>query len=112
MRWSRLWLTLVYSLATLVAMGVHDHRAADAPIPESHGDCDESRLHVAGHEVISPGDPPAPCPSCQFRSHHTLWRTASSPAPGPGLTEPVELGRASTLPGSPLRTSCRAPPLV
>jgi hypothetical protein len=112
-KWGRWWLALVYTVATLVAQGVHVHdQGADEAVTESRGDCDETRPHVAGHEAAAHGQAPAPCPSCQLRSQHSFWQDASIPLPGPGLSTPIELRRASVLPGTPLRTRCRAPPRV
>ncbi len=109
----RWWLSLSYILATLLALGVHDHdrETADAVL-ESKGDCDESRPHVASHEQARHGESPTVCPSCQFRSQHSLWTMATRPQPGPSVAIPIATSRPSTLPGSPLRTRCRAPPRV
>jgi hypothetical protein len=109
----RWWLALAYTVATLVAQGVHVHdQRADQAVLESRGDCDETRPHVADHEVASHGEAPAPCPSCQLRSQQSLWQDASLPLPVPSLSAPIEFRPPSTLPGAPLRTRCRAPPRV
>jgi len=45
-------LTLAYLVASLLAQGVHVHdRGSDRSFLEDRGDCDESRRHVADHEV-------------------------------------------------------------
>jgi len=109
----RWWLSLAYILATVLAQGVHDHgRASDDDLLESRGDCDEPRPHVAGHEVAGHGEGPTSCPSCHFRADHPLWAMAPRPLPGPSVAIPIDFARPSTLPGSRLRTRCRAPPLA
>jgi len=86
----RWWLSLAYILATMLALGVHDHdRETGDPILESRGDCEDPRPHVANHEAAVHGDSPTVCPSCQFRSQHSLWVMASRPQPGPSVAIPL-----------------------
>jgi len=112
-KWGRWWLALTYTLATLLAQGVHDHdQGTDEAVPESHVDCDEARPHATAHHVVDPSKAPASCPSCQFRAQVSFWNPASRPGPGLVVSLPIAFDRTSDLPGSPLRTRCRAPPRV
>jgi len=109
----RWWLSLAYLFASLLAQGYHDHGGgADEVAPESRGDCDEQRQHIADHDVAGHGTPPETCPSCQLRAEHPFWAIAARPLPGPAVVIPIDFGRPSTLDGSPLRARCRAPPRV
>ena len=113
MKWGRWWLSLSYVLATLLAQGVHDHeRATDDSALESNGDCDDSHLHIADHKALHLGDSASDCLSCQFRGQHSLWATAPQPCPGASVAIRIVANPPSTLPGSPLRTRCRAPPFA
>ena len=107
----RWWLSLAYVLATLLAMVGHDHaRETAPPWLEAAGDCDDSRPHLGSHPADASPSGSADCPSCHFRAQYPLAEFAPRPVSGPGLAIPPESGPASTLPGSPLRTRCRAPP--
>jgi len=108
----RWWLTLAYTLATLVAPGVHDHGSGGDDVPESRGDCDEQRPHMADHRVADHGDGPTTCPSCQFRAQHPLEGPRPHALSCPVVAATVEPARPSPLVGSPLRARCRAPPRV
>jgi hypothetical protein len=110
-KWGRWWLALSYVLATLLAQGVHDHDwRADASVLESKGDCDDTRPHVAEHQVDGSLATSIDCPSCHFRGQYSLSELAPRPLPGPGIAIPPTTAAVSTLPGSPFRTRCRAPP--
>ena len=111
MKWGRWWLSLAYVLANLLAQGVHDHgRGSDEFVLESSGECDNSRTHVASHEVGDPAEAPSVCPSCQFRSQHSLCSLAARPLPGPGVAIPPATEPPSPPLGSPLRAQSRGPP--
>ena len=112
-KWGRWWFSLAYVLATLLAQGVHDHdRGAEEPFLESSGECDNTRPHVASHEVGTPDGSPGACPSCQFRSQHSLSEPTDRPLAGLGVAAPPAAQPPSTPSGSPLRPRCRAPPIV
>lgn len=106
----RWWLALAYVLTTLLARGGH-HHAPGGPEPiESHGDCDESRRHVADHPVADPGSGPVDCPACHFRAEHSLGEFAPAPLPGRVVAVVDDPTRPSPRAGAPLRNRCRAPP--
>jgi hypothetical protein len=106
-------LTLAYLVASLLAQGVHVHdRGSDRSFLEDRGDCDESGRHVADHKVADHSELPTVCPSCQLRSQASILTPTVRPVPGQFVLIPVTRSTPSTLPGSPLRTRCRAPPLA
>lgn len=106
-------LTLAYLAAGLLAQGVHVHdRGCDRSFLEDRGYCDESRPHVDGHKVADQSELPTVCPSCQLKSQASILALAVQPVPGQIVLIPVTRSTPSTLPGSPLRTRCRAPPLA
>ncbi|WP_435017472.1 hypothetical protein TA3x_005085 [Tundrisphaera sp. TA3] len=106
----RWWLALGYLLATLVAQSPHAHDHPSDEAAESRGDCSDLGRHIAGHDPAKPHEAPEPCPACQFRAESPLLHSAPRAMAGPSVAIPRENSRPSTRPGSPLRTSCRAPP--
>ncbi len=109
-RWS---LTMAYLLASLLAQGVHVHGSgSDRTVLEDKGNCNEARTHVADHDVADPGDAPIVCPSCQLRSQASFLEETPKPIPGLSVLVPIAASRPEPLPGLPLRTRCRAPPLA
>ena len=113
MKSGRWWLSLAYLFASLLSQGYHVHgRGSEDLAPESHGDCDEQRRHVADHDIADHGDASEACLSCHFRAEHPFWAMAPGPLPGPAVVVPIDFGRPSSLEGSPLRARCRAPPRV
>ena len=106
-------LTLAYVVASLLAQGVHVHGpGSDRSFLDARGDCDESRAHVADQKVADDGEPPTACPSCQLKSQASILTLTVRPVPGQIVLIPVIRSTPSTLPGSPLQTRCRAPPLA
>jgi hypothetical protein len=106
-------LTLAYLVASLLAQGVHVHdRGRDRSFLKHRGDCDASRLHIDDREIADHSELPTVCPSCQLKSQASILALTVRPVPGQIVLIPVTRSTPSTLPGSPLRTRCRAPPLA
>ena len=100
-------------LATLVALGPHDHTdRADIGVASEFGACDDSHSHWAGHEAATGGRADDLCTICQHRLLDLLILPQETVVGSVDSPHRLEFALASPPAGASLRKRCRAPPSV
>lgn len=109
----RLWLTIAFALATLVAPGLHVHGDGERETPEVLAGCEDDGVHLAGHtDAPDLSHVVDLCPGCQVQAENaTDPQRVQIAEMTPSHAWPFQ-SDPSVDPSTPRHHPSRAPPLA